>query len=240
MTAVNDRETAQAVEDESASLFAKAQLWEASQRAMYGKSERRAWRVAWGFGIGFVLVCVALMLLTPLKEAIPYLVRVDSSTGVPDIVTAIDEKGVGYDEVIDKYFLARYVTARETYDWYTIQKDYETVGLMSTANVGKVYASQFEGPNALDKKYGSTITQTIKIVSVVPNDRAKGIGTVRYIKLTGRTDDPNSREATRWVATIGYEYRNAAKLKESSRLINPLGFTVKSFRPDPETIGGGQ
>lgn len=220
--------------------FAANRNWEVTVSSMLARSEKRAWRIAWcAVGVA-VMLGAALFFLMPLKETMPFLVRVDNATGVPDIVTAIDSKGVGYDDVIDKYFLAKYVTARESYDWYTIQKDYETVGLMSTAPVGKAYATKFEGKDALDKQYGATITQTIKIISVVPNDRDKGIGTVRYVKMIGRTDEPNVRESTTWTATIGYEYRNTAKLKESSRLINPLGFTVKSFRPEPELIGGGR
>ena len=38
----------------------------------------------------------------------------------------------------------------------------------------------------------------------------------------------------RYIATISYEYINAPK-KEEERYVNPLGFTVVSYRTDLET-----
>ncbi|QGG78955.1 virB8 family protein [Pseudomonas syringae] len=210
--------------------------WEASRIEAIEKSERRAWKVAGAFGAGFVVTAIALMLLMPLKESVPYVIRVDNTTGVPDIVTAMDEKGVGYDEAMDKYWLAQYVRAHETYDWYTLQNDYNTVGLLSSQTVGAEYAAMFEGKNALDKTYGSSVKALVHITSVVPT--GEGTGTVRFTKTTKRVDDPNSGATVKYVATISYEYRNPSRLLESQRLINPFGFQVRTYRVDPELAGG--
>ena len=214
-------------------LHEAALNWEASRVLLVEKSERRAWTIATFAVVCAVLLVVAIALMLPLKENTPYVIRVDNTTGVPDIVTAMDTKGVRFDEVMDKYWLAQYVRAHETYDWYTLQKDYDTVGLLSSARVGQEYAALFEGKDALDKKYGSSVRVTVEIVSVVPN--GKGIGTVRFIKTTKRVDDPNSPgSVTKWVATVAYEYRNPSLMRESARLVNPFGFQVLSYRVDPE------
>lgn len=218
--------------------FEQENDWEASRTQAIEKSEQRAWNVAYGAVGVAVLLVVVIVLMMPLKETIPYVLRVDTTTGNTDLMTALDSKGVGYDEVVDKYWLAQFVRARETYDWYTLQKDYNTVGLLASPNVGKDYAALFEGPEALDKKFGKSVRATVDIVSVVPNGR--GVGTVRFIKTTKRTDDDGPGTVTKWVATVAYEYRNPSLISESQRLVNPFGFQVLSYRQDPEMVGGGQ
>ncbi len=220
-------------ESKGAKLHEAALNWEAARIHSVEKSERRAWGIAMAAVVCAVLLVVAIALMLPLKQNTPYVIRVDNTTGVPDIVTAMDTKGVGFDEVMDKYWLAQYVRARETFDWYTIQKDYDTVGLLSSPRVGQEYAGLFEGKDAIDKKYGNQVRVTVEIVSVVPN--GKGIGTVRFMKTMKRVDDQNAPgTVTKWVATVAYEYRNPSLIRESARLVNPFGFQVLSYRVDPE------
>ena len=209
--------------------------WEASRIQLIENSERKAWNVAKVMTALVVLSIVAIAFMMPLKESIPFLVRVDSTTGVPDIVTRLDEQTVRFDEVMDKYWLARYVTARESYDWNIIQKDYDAVGMMSAPNVAQQYQRLFEGDDALDKRYANRTKVVVKIISVVPN--GKGIGTVRFIKETSNVDDVSNSTAitSKWIATIGYEYRTTSLLRESHRLVNPMGFQATTYRVDPET-----
>jgi type IV secretory pathway component VirB8 len=220
-------------------VFEQAINWESSRVLSIEKSERRAWRVAFASVGVAVLAIAAIAMMMPLKESVPYVIRVDNTTGVPDIVTAITDKAVTGDEVMDKYWLAHYVRARETYDWYTLQRDYNTVGLLSSANVGQGYAQLFEGKDALDKTYGKTVRATVEILSVVPT--GKNTGTVRFIKTTKRVDQEGSPgTVTKWVATVAYEYRSTALIKESARLVNPFGFQVLTYRVDPEMVGSVQ
>lgn len=225
--------------EEKKDYFQAAINWESSRLLAVEKSERRAWFIALcSIGVT-VLAIAAIAMMMPLKESIPYVVRVDNATGVPDIVTAMADKKVTGDEVMDKYWLAQYVRARETYDWYTLQRDYNTVGLLSSPNVGQSYALLFEGKDALDKTYGKTTRATVEIVSVVPS--GKNTGTVRFIKTTKRVDQEASPgTVTKWVATVAYEYRSTALIKESARLVNPFGFQVMTYRVDPEMIGSAQ
>ena len=214
-------------------LHDSALSWESSRIEQIERSERRAWRIAMISVLASAGLVVAIVLMMPLKENTPYVVRVDNTTGIPDIITSLDSKGVSVDEVMDKYWLAQYVRAHETYDWFTLQKDYDTVGLLSSPVVGAEYAQLFEGKDALDKKYSNGVRVTVEIISVVPHN--KNIGTVRFTKTTKRVDDATSPgTVTRWVATIGYEYRRASGIRESARLVNPFGFQVTSYRVDPE------
>lgn len=224
---------------EEKNAFEGAINWESSRILTIEKSERRAWMVALT-AVGTAAAAVlAVAMLAPLKETVPYVVRVDNTTGVPDIVTTIKDKAVTGDEVMDKYWLAKYIRARETYDWYTLQNDYNEVGLLSSQMVGKEYAQLFEGPNALDKQFGKTIQAKVKVISVVPT--SEHTGTVRFIKTIKRQDEQNTAaNETKWVATVSFEYRSTAAIAESDRLVNPFGFQVLSYRVDPEMIGGAE
>ena len=209
--------------------------WEASRIHAIEISERRAWKITFSAVFLLLISWITIVLMMPLKETIPYVVRVDNTTGVPDIVTTMKDKSVGYDDVMDKYWLANYVRARESYDWYTLQKDYDIVGLLSSVNVGSQYAKLFEGENALDKKLGRKYVTTVHILSVVPN--GKGIATIRFMKRTKIVDTQNEGVNENYLATISYEYQNPSRMKESVRLINPFGFQVLSYRVDPEHGG---
>lgn len=222
-------------DNEKSSPYEKEMTWETSRIQLIEQSERKAWNVAKIMTALVVLSIAAITFMMPLKESIPFLIRVDNTTGVPDIVTRMDAKTVRFDEVMDKYWLARYVIARESYDWNIIQKDYDAVGMMSAPAVAQQYQQLFEGDNALDKRYANRIKVVVKIVSVVPN--GKGIGTVRFIKETSNVDDITNSTTTisKWVATIGYEYKSASLLRESTRLVNPMGFQATTYRVDSET-----
>lgn len=209
--------------------------WEASRIHLIEQSEQRAWRVAIVAVICVVLLAIAIALMLPLKQNTPYVIRVDNATGVPDIITALDTKGVNFDEVMDKYWLAHYVRSRETYDYYTLSHEHNTVMLLSSKSVGDVYNKSFDDDKAPHVIYGNQVRITTDIMSVVPDQ--KGRGTVRFTKTIKRNNDPGSPGViTRYIATIAYEYRNPSTLLEKDRMINPFGFQVLSYRVDPELV----
>lgn len=215
-------------------ILKDAQTFEASRLDSLVKSERRAWTVA-SVAVGLcVLGIAAHYTLPPRVETQPYMVRVDNVTGMVDVVTVMDDQTVTGNEALDKSHLARYVTARESYNWYTLQKDYDNVGLMSSDDIGADYAALWSGENARQDQYRDRVTVDVDLISVVPN--SDGIGTVRFITRTTRN---NVVSKASYVATIGYTYRNTSRMVESVRLANPMGFTVLSYRVDAEIVGAG-
>lgn len=218
--------------------FGKALDWEASRIALNERSERRAWRIVWVIAGLLVLSWVAIVLMMPLKETVPYVIRVNNATGVPDIVTKMSAKDLAFDEVMDKYWVARYVRTRENYDWYSLQEDYETVGMLSSPAVGKEYAAQYGGETGIDKKLANNTRKRVEILSVVPS--GKGTATVRYRVATGPVDGTSPPVVTGWVATVSYEYKSPSVMPESYRFVNPFGFQVVSYRNDPEFVGGAK
>jgi len=83
--------------------------WEAERFLEERKSKKLAWRIA-GFCMLLALASVfAVAALAPLKTVEPFVVRVDSSTGMVDIITVLTTEQTNYDEVVNRYFIAKYI-----------------------------------------------------------------------------------------------------------------------------------
>jgi type IV secretory pathway component VirB8 len=215
---------------------ADAVTWESSRIDNALKSERLAWKVAGSSVALSGLLVVAIVTMMPLKESVPYVIRVDSVGGA-DIITTLKDRPVGYEEVMDKYWLSKYVKAYESWEYYTAQSDYDFVGLTSSPSVAKHYSLLFTGPQSIEKQYGEKNIVKTQILSVTP--AGNGIASVRFEKKIVARNAPTPdavAPVTKWVATIGYEYKKISKMKEKERLVNPLGFQVTSYRVDAEMI----
>lgn len=210
------------------------------------KSKTLAWKVAAGACGVACTTAVALMMLTPFKEVRPYVIRVDNNTGQTDIVTMLDNKTTTQTEETAKYFSAMYVQLREGYDWYTIQEQINKAMLFSDANMQNQINTKFARPDAPHKIYKESQRVEIKITNTSIIDD-KGLIQVRFTKSIvptngGSWDSQNQRMnpapiVTNHMATIGYEYVNVPTL-DDVRLINPFGYTVKTYRVDDFTAAG--
>jgi type IV secretion system protein VirB8 len=183
-----------------------------------------------------VAACIAVALLTPLKTVEPFVVRVDKSTGATDIITRLDERTVTYNEVIDKYWLARYVNYREEYSDSDAYPNYQAVSLMSSKTVGEAYFALINPRNARSPSavYGrdGLVDITVNSIAFLGNNVAQ----VRFLR-TEKIPNSNNRE-THWIATINYQYLKSP-MKENDRLINPTGFQVSEYRLDAESVPTG-
>ncbi len=209
--------------------------WEASRELARQRSENKAWYVAFGACLVSILLATSIVIMMPLKTTEPYVVHVNDRTGETSIISVMDVKKVELGEMVDKSWLNKYIIAHESYDWHTLQKDYDGVMLMSSPQIGKDYDALFSGEDALDKKYGDKIRITVDVGSITVH--GNGIGTVRYSKTMKRPEEKVGGTATHWVATIAYEYVIDEKKPENERIQNPVGFTVTSLRNDPEMAG---
>ncbi len=209
--------------------------FEVDRGVLLAKSEKRAWNVAKGACLLAVLAITAVALLTPLKSVTPYLVKTNEQTGYTEILTIVDNSTIPKDVALDKYWISNYIRFREHYDWYTLQQDYDNTLLFSSAAVGKQYAAQFQGNQALDVIWGKNITANIDILNIIP-DLANGIATVRFSKTINHVESKDKAKPMIWVATLAYKYEPEAPLNMQTRLKNPLGFNVTSYRVDAELV----
>lgn len=213
--------------------LAAAKAWETDEITRSKRNERRAWIVASTAVVVALLAVLAVVLLTPLKTVEPFVVKVDRNTGQSDVVTILNQKSIGYDEAVDKYFLARYVNYREEFSDAVAFPNYEAVSVMSSQNIGKSYFDMItpRNPRAPVNVYGKTGQVDITVSSVA--FIGKGVAQVRFTRRERmRGDAP--WDTAGWIATVTYEYVNPP-VGEKERLVNPVGFRVTEYRLDPET-----
>jgi type IV secretion system protein VirB8 len=219
--------------------FAEAESWDADRAAQSRRSARAAWWVAaagWLCAVGSAL---ALALLMPLKQVIPYLVRVDGSTGIVDVVPVFTGPATP-EEAVTRYFLTHYVSVCERFNFVTAESDYEECGAFHSAQRNQAWYALWTATNPNSPlsvhKDGSTVRVQVNSVSFFT--RASGLtdlAQVRYLKAA-RQGAGAEESFTHWVATIQYAYGEAAKDPKTRRW-NPLGFKILDFRSEPELVG---
>jgi type IV secretion system protein VirB8 len=216
--------------------FAEAARWDLDRLEASARNARCAWRVAAAGWVCAVSAGGALLGLTPLKRVDPFVIRVDSSTGVVDIVPTY-AGGSDMEESVSRYFLTHYVTVCERFNLSTAESDYEECGAFHTAARNQAWYAlwQRSNPNSPLNLHrdGSGVRAQVRAVSFFK--RASGesdLAQVRYLKteLQGPGAQPRS---TPWIATIQYAYASPSH-DARVRSWNPLGFKVIEFTSEPE------
>lgn len=203
------------------------------------KSAKTAWRIAIIACVVTALMAAAIAMMMPLKKVMPYVIRVDNNTGYTDVVTPMSDAQTTYGQELDKYWLSKFVTNRESYEWQTVQNMYDVVGLMTNDKVFTEYKTIIENkdvsPLYLLKKDKKVM---VRVVSVTFVGDVAQVRFIKYVKNSNGTMAPEYKPAN-FVATIAYDYLKKIRT-EQQRLINPLGFRVISYRADPENVAGGK
>lgn len=214
------------------SYFEKARRFDQDRLIQVERSARIAWFVAICASVIAAVSVFAIAGLTPLKTVEPFVVRVDNSTGIVDVVSALTSTAGTYDEAVTKYFAARYVRAREGYVSSEAEDNFKTVALLSTQPEQSRFAATYRGsnPDSPQNIYGRSATSRINIVSISLINA--NVASVRYMRTVTRGEDVRT---THWVATLTFSYVNAP-MSSTDRLVNPLGFVVSDYRADPEAI----
>lgn len=213
--------------------FERARLWEQDLLLSAQKSKRLAWTVA-AIACGLTFVSVgAVAALAPLKTVEPFVIRVDNSTGIVDIVSTLREGSSTYGEAVTRYFLAKYVRAREGFSRAEAEANFRTVSLLSNGPEQNRFVAYFRGsnPDSPQVAYGrSGIAETkIKTISLLgPN-----LASVRFLRETRKGEETKT---SHWIATITFEVRPDAKVSTNDRLVNPIGFLVSEYHADPEVL----
>lgn len=199
------------------------------------KSEKLAWRVAFISMLSTLFAVLAILGLTPLKTAVPFLIRVDNNTGYTDLVPQLSSKTITYTEVMNKYWLSNFVIYRESYSWASIQNDFNHVILMSSSNVGSTYNAYIHN-QALSPLY--ILRQQAKIVIRINGVTLlnKNTAQVRFTRIVETKTGQISGEykPARFIATIVFTYLPNKIKTVQGRLMNPLGFTVISYNVTQE------
>jgi type IV secretion system protein VirB8 len=216
--------------------FHEAESWDADRCAELLRSARTAWRAAAAGWACALASAAALLILMPLKRVDPFVVRVDNSTGIVDVVPVYDGRTTP-DEAVTRYFLTHYLTVCERFNFATAESDYEECGAFHSPQRNQAWYALWAATNPASPlnvhKDGSTVRVQVKSVSFFT--RASGLSDlaqVRYLKAS-RQGDGSPEKFTHWAATIQYAYADPAKDPKTRRW-NPLGFKIVDFRAEPE------
>lgn len=208
--------------------------WALSVTGDLERSRRTAWIVACGSAVVAVLLAIALVLLLPLKETVPYTILVDRQTGNVELLNPLDTERVNADAALTRSFLVQYVTAREGFDAPDFQQDYRRVGLFSAPEARSQYMASVDARNPQSPLVvlprGSTVDVEVRSISSLAANRSL----VRFTTVL-RDGGARPQQAQYWAAVIDWQYSGAA-MSEDDRLLNPLGFQVTRYRRNAETL----
>ena len=171
----------------------------------------------------------------------PFVIEVEEKSGIQNVIRPyIPEQFTNqytYDLAIRRYFLLKYLRAREEYNVNTYNYNYFTiVRSLSDKDVyshfrSSVYSSGSNNPLLLGGQGKASLT--IRSIKHLPPSSGQGylvqISFVRNVSSPGKSYSENK------IATIGYDYFDR-KMNDEEREINPLGFLVTSYRVDDYTL----
>ena len=219
-----------------ADYFKEAASWDADRLAQARRSARSAWRVAGAGWVCAVTSGASLLLLLPLKRVEPFIVRVDNSTGVVDVVP-VYTGGTEMNDTVTRYLLTHYISVCERFNFATAESDYEECGVFHAAQRNQAWAALWNSNNPASPlnvhKDGSSVR--VQVTSVSFFRRASGVADlaqVRYLKAERQGDGPDER-FTHWIATVQYAYAAPSKDPRVRRW-NPLGFKIVDVISEPE------
>jgi type IV secretion system protein VirB8 len=219
-----------------------AQTWELDRAQRAERSARRAWIVASIAGVIAALCAAAVAGLTPLKQPVPVIIRVDSSNGIVDVVPTY-EGTANIQQVVTRQLLNSHVTARERYFYGTAEADYELVAAQNSPQLNQEWAAQWAKTNPQSPlnlyKDGTTLRVQIRSISFLKLASGKeNVAQVRFTKYA-RAGGTGEEQATSWISTIEFAYTKPST-DEKLRSLNPLGFRIVEYRREPEVVSQPQ
>jgi type IV secretion system protein VirB8 len=218
--------------------YAEARSWETERLASAERTTRYAWWVAGAGWFAAVAAAVALVGLTPLKRVEPFLIRVDGTTGVVDVVPSY-RGGAEVQESITRYLLMHYTSVCERFNFATAESDYLECGAFNSSTRNQAWSALWSPGNPASPlnryKDGTVVRAQVQAVSFFARANGlKDLAQVRYLKAE-RPSGEGAERMTQWIATVQYTY-GAPSEDNQRRALNPLGFKVLEFHAEPEVI----
>ena len=225
-------------EVDASEYLREAASWDADRRVQNQHARRTAWVIASAATFTACTSVAALLVLLPLKRVEPYVIRVDATTGVVDVVPTYT--GTTHPtEVLTRFLLTHYISTCERFNLSTAEEDYNECGAFHAPQRNQQWAAAWATGNPdspLNKfKDGTTVHVTVQSVSFF--ERASGqidLAQVRYAKAI-RAGGTGPETLTHWIATLHYAYQSPAT-DDKIRRWNPLGFRILDYHPEPEMI----
>jgi type IV secretion system protein VirB8 len=223
---------------EAESYFSEATRWEFDRSAALRRAARRAWGVASVATAAAVVAVTAILFLMPLKQVEPFVVRVDSSTGIVDVVPGYAGTAE-LPETVTRHLVTQYVTQRERYVPAIAEVDYDQIGAYHSAAMNQAWAAAWarSNPDSPLNRYADGAHVRTQVQSVSFLKRAVGspdLLQVRFLSAVQRATG-GSEELRHFVATLQVAF-GPPSTDVRLRALNPLGFKVLEYRREPEVV----
>jgi len=184
-------------------------------------------------GLGGSVFAVAI--LNASKTFEPYLIQIEDKTGITTQITRGSIERYKADEAITRYFLVKYIQARESYNVSDYTYFYtQVVRVFSQSGVYRYFRRKIDvNTPGSPLKLGRNATKTVEIKSITFLESGKAQVRFGVYQRGGTTGGGGLERASHLIATINFDYL-PLDLTMQERYINPLGFQVKSYRIDED------
>ncbi|WP_193067753.1 virB8 family protein [Halomonas sp. 3D7M] len=219
---------------EAKRLIEQTKKLEKSEADKHRKLAKFAIFFACFFGLATIAMAVAIAFMMPLKSVEPYVIRTDNTSGYVEVATPLTgNRGISEQEAVTRHFVAQYVLARESYDWFMIRHNYDRVKALSSDRIFSAYDRVIRSENSALEILGEKKRAEVTITNIT---FVGDVAQVRFNKKITNVDGSSDYgvPARNWIATISYDYPNEEKTY-SERLLNPLNFKVVGYNVDPES-----
>ncbi len=179
--------------------------------------------------IFMVISTLVIAFVVKSKQFDPFVIQLNSNTGRASVVEPISSPVLTADESLTRYFIKKYITARETYnpvDFATIART--TIRLFSTRGVYYNYLGYIRNKDfdpTIKYKEDNTTFLVIKSWSKIAADK--------YIVRFSVNETSGSQLVYNKIAVVSYAYV-PMQLTDSELDINPVGFQVNGYRVDDD------
>jgi type IV secretion system protein VirB8 len=225
-------------------IVARSVNFELTIADMARRSEQRAWWTASCVIVLSLILAGGYYYMLPLKQKVPYLVMADAYTGTATVARLDGDfgmRGLTTREAVNRSNVAHFVLARESYDLALVNlRDWQTVQTMASPGVKAPYVLQFSNnsPNSLIKQYGKDQAIRVKLLSIQLIGGGAGKtprgATVRFQRSLYNKQSGATRALDNKIVTMEFTYRENLSMDDQSRMENPLGFWVTSYRVDDD------
>ena len=220
---------------ELAAYWRESASWDAD-RVRQWRQAARTWRwVAGGGWICAIAAAVALVALMPLKRVEPFVIRVDNTTGIVDVVPAYTGTP-DVSQVVTRYLLTHYVSVCERFNFATAESDYQECGAFHTAQRNQQWYAQWKRTNPASPlnlyRDGATVRAEVVSVTFLKSEAGQGLAQIRFVRRLRPAPDA-AEQVSHWIAAVQYRYSTPAK-DPKPRGFNPLGFRIVDYHTEQE------
>lgn len=170
----------------------------------------------------------------------PFVIEVEDKTGITNVVNPLANQELISNDVLNQYFIMKYIRARESYCDIDYKFNYLTVVRLFSS--GSVYSNFRRFVNYDPKSpillYGKSTCTAVKLRSIqffketLEENKVKKTAVIRFTVV-----DANGVRPIKDYKIVSLEYNYVQmKLSNDDRDINPLGFQITNYKIDPENV----